>query len=110
MGARAEVMPSHKTKKAQESINSKLALVMKSGKFSLGYSTTMKTMSKGKSRLVIIANNCPALRKSEMEYYAMLSKTDVIHYKGSNIDLGLLAVNSSVYLALLSPMVEIPIF
>lgn len=38
-------------------------------------------MSAGK--LVIIANNCPPLRKSEIEYYAMLSKTGVHHYTGS---------------------------
>lgn len=42
----------------------------------------------GKSKLVLIASNCPPLRKSEIEYYAMLSKTGVHHYNGNNIDLG----------------------
>jgi large subunit ribosomal protein L30e len=37
---------------------------------------------------VIISNNCPAIRKSEIEYYAMLSKTGVHHYNGNNVDLG----------------------
>ena len=32
--------------------------------------------------LVIIADNCPALKKSEIEYYAMLAKTGVHHYTG----------------------------
>jgi ribosomal protein L30E len=32
---------------------------------------------------VIIANNCPPLRKSEIEYYAMLAKVGVHHYNGS---------------------------
>lgn len=27
-------------------------------------------------------------RKSEIEYYAMLAKTEVQHYSGTNIDLG----------------------
>lgn len=40
------------------------------------------------AKLVIIANNCPALRKSELEYYAMLAKCGVYHYNGNNIDLG----------------------
>ena len=40
------------------------------------------------SKLVIISNNCPAVRKSEIEYYAMLSKTGVHHYSGNNVDLG----------------------
>ena len=40
------------------------------------------------AKLIIIAGNCPPLRKSEIEYYAMLSKTGVHHYNGNNIDLG----------------------
>eukprot|EP00178_Gracilaria_changii_P017177 TRINITY_DN49111_c0_g1_i1.p1 TRINITY_DN49111_c0_g1~~TRINITY_DN49111_c0_g1_i1.p1 ORF type:complete len:117 (+),score=19.37 TRINITY_DN49111_c0_g1_i1:78-428(+) len=75
-------------KKAMESINSRLALVMKSGKYSLGYKSTLKSIRQGKSWLVIISNNCPPLRKSEIEYYAMLSRTGVHHYSGNNIDLG----------------------
>lgn len=37
---------------------------------------------------MIISNNCPSIRKSEIEYYAMLSKTGVHHYAGNNVDLG----------------------
>jgi large subunit ribosomal protein L30e len=37
---------------------------------------------------VIISNNCPPLRKSEIEYYAMLAKCGVYHYNGNNIGLG----------------------
>jgi large subunit ribosomal protein L30e len=75
-------------KKESEGINTKLSLVMKSGKTTLGYKSTLKTLRSGKSKLVIIAANCPPLRKSEIEYYAMLSKTKVHHYSGNNIDLG----------------------
>lgn len=71
-----------------ESINSRLALVMKSGKFTLGYKSTLKTLRQGKAKLVIISNNTPQLRKSEIEYYAMLAKTGVHHYTGNNIELG----------------------
>ena len=48
----------------------------------------MKAMRKGKAKLVIIANNTPALRQTEIEYYALLSKTPVHHYDGNNIELG----------------------
>lgn len=71
-----------------ENINSRLALVMKSGKYTLGYKSTLKTLRQGKAWLVIIADNCPPLKKSEIEYYAMLAKTGVHHYTGNNIDLG----------------------
>uniref|UniRef100_A0A670KBK3 Large ribosomal subunit protein eL30 n=1 Tax=Podarcis muralis TaxID=64176 RepID=A0A670KBK3_PODMU len=77
-----------KTKKSLESINSRLQLVMKSGKYVLGYKQTLKMIRQGKAKLVILANNCPALRKSETEYYAMLAKTGVHHYSGNNIELG----------------------
>ncbi|CAK9007908.1 unnamed protein product [Durusdinium trenchii] len=61
---------------------------MKSGKYSLGYKTTLKTLRQGKSKLILISNNCPALRKSEIEYYAMLAKTGVHHFHGDNNELG----------------------
>lgn len=54
------------------SINSRLQLVMKSGK-------TLKTIRQHKAKLVILINNCPALRNSEIEYYTMLATTDVRH-------------------------------
>jgi len=77
-----------KQKKSIESINSRLALVMKSGKFSFGYKQALKSLRNGKAKLIIIANNTPALRRSEVEYYAMLAKTGVHHYNGNNIELG----------------------
>lgn len=81
--------PTTKSKKStQDNINSKLQLVMKSGKVSLGLKSTLKNMRSGKAKLVLISANTPPLRKSEIEYYAMLSKTAVHHYQGSNIALG----------------------
>ncbi|KAG9393781.1 Ribosomal protein L30e [Carpediemonas membranifera] len=76
------------TKKTLESINSRLQLVTKSGKFALGYKQTLKAMRAGEAKLVIVAANCPALRKSELEYYGMLARVPVEHYTGTNTDLG----------------------
>merc|ERR1711879_99786 len=87
-GAVAEMVAQKKTKKTVESINSRLALVMKSGRYVLGYKQTLKSLRQGKAKLVIIANNTPPLRKSEIEYYAMLAKTGVHHYSGNNNELG----------------------
>lgn len=50
--------------------------------------STLKALRQGQALLVIIADNCPALAKSELEYYAMLAKTGVHHYAGNNLDLG----------------------
>eukprot|EP01107_Rhizomastix_libera_P011034 TRINITY_DN283_c0_g1_i1.p1 TRINITY_DN283_c0_g1~~TRINITY_DN283_c0_g1_i1.p1 ORF type:complete len:116 (-),score=19.10 TRINITY_DN283_c0_g1_i1:99-425(-) len=81
-------MVSKTSKKGVDTINSRLSLVMKSGKFTLGTSTTFKTIRNGSSKLVIVAKNCPPLVRSQIEYYAMLSKTPVHHFSGTNIDLG----------------------
>lgn len=40
------------------------------------------------AKLVLISGNCPPLRRSELEYYAMLSKTPVHLYAGNNVALG----------------------
>ena len=77
-----------KASKSADSINARLQLVMKCGKYCLGVKTTLKTLRQGKSKLVLISNNCPALRKSEIEYYAMLAKTGVHHFHGDNNELG----------------------
>lgn len=37
---------------------------------------------------MLVSSNCPPLRRSELEYYAMLSKTPVHLYAGSNVTLG----------------------
>ncbi|XP_008825466.1 60S ribosomal protein L30-like [Nannospalax galili] len=73
-----------KTAKSLESINSRLQLVMKSGK----YKQSLRTIRQGKAKLVI-PTNYPALRKLEIEYYAMLAKTAVHHhYSGNSTELG----------------------
>lgn len=72
-----------KVKAKQESVNAKLALVLKSGKFTLGYKTTIDALRTGRAKLVLIAQNCPLLRKSELQYYAMLSGANIHHFKGS---------------------------
>ncbi|TEA38618.1 hypothetical protein DBR06_SOUSAS110543 [Sousa chinensis] len=75
-------------KSRRRQINSRLQLVMVSGKYVLGYKQTLKMIRQGKVNLVLLANNGPALRKSELEYYTMLAKTGVHHYSGNNIELG----------------------
>jgi|Transcript_911 large subunit ribosomal protein L30e len=81
-------MAGKKSKSKVDTINSKIALVMKSGKYSIGFNQTLSSLRQGRSKLVIISNNCPPIRKAELEYYAMLAKTPVHHYTGNNLDLG----------------------
>jgi large subunit ribosomal protein L30e len=48
----APTAPPKKIKKSQESINSRLALAIKSGKYSLGYKSTLKTIRAGKGNFL----------------------------------------------------------
>ena len=75
-------------KKNSENVNARLALVMKSGKYTLGYRSTIKSLRSGKTKLILITSNTPPIKKSELEYYAMLAKCQVHHFQGNNIDLG----------------------
>mmetsp|Transcript_36527 Transcript_36527/g.114473 ORF Transcript_36527/g.114473 Transcript_36527/m.114473 type:complete len:112 (-) Transcript_36527:63-398(-) len=77
-----------KSKKQVESMNSRIQLVMRSGKALLGYKQSVKSLRNNTGKLVIISANCPPLRKSEIEYYAMLAKAGVHHYTGNGTDLG----------------------
>ena len=60
----------------------------------MGSKSTMKTLRSGKAKLVLIAGNCPPLRKSELEYYAMLAKVPVHHFNGNNVRFPLHQVNA----------------
>jgi large subunit ribosomal protein L30e len=53
-----------------------------------GYKSAIKSLRQGHSKLILISNNCPAIRRTELEYYAMLSKSQVHHFDGNNIELG----------------------
>jgi large subunit ribosomal protein L30e len=64
-----KMVAAKKMKKSLELINSRFQLVMKSGTYVLGYKQTLKMIRQGNAKLAVLTNSCPALRKSELEYY-----------------------------------------
>jgi large subunit ribosomal protein L30e len=86
--ASVEATTASKPTKGGDSVASKLALVMKSGKVALGYKSTLKQIRNGKAKAILVASNCPPLRRSEIEYLSMLTKTTLHHYSGTNKALG----------------------
>ncbi|KAL7673248.1 hypothetical protein ACOME3_008116 [Neoechinorhynchus agilis] len=77
-----------KSKKVADSLNRPIQLVMKSGKYVLGFKQTMKTIRNGKAQLVLLSSNTPGLRRSMIEYLAFLTDVGVHHYAGTNVELG----------------------
>ncbi len=76
-----------KTQKV-DNFNAKISLAMKSGKFCLGFNQAMGTLRAGRAKVIVVASNCHPVKKAELEYYCMLSKTPLHHYNGTNLDLG----------------------
>jgi large subunit ribosomal protein L30e len=77
-----------KSSRSADSFNAKISLAMKSGKFCLGFNQAMGTLRAGRSKVIVVASNCHPVKKAELEYYCMLSKTPMHHYNGTNLDLG----------------------
>ena len=48
----------------------------------------MKCLRNGQSKLVVISNNCPAIRKTQLEYMSILGGAKVLHFDGNNVELG----------------------
>lgn len=67
-------------KKGTEGLNPQLALVMKSGKVSIGYKSVLKTLRTGKAKALVLSSNLPIIRKSELEYVAVLAKIRTIEF------------------------------
>merc|ERR1712087_388019 len=81
-------MGKRKKQSGQGALNNRLKLVVKSGKYCVGWNATMRQLRDNKARLILLANNTPGLLRSEMEYVCMLARRPIIHYDGSNNDLG----------------------
>ena len=77
-----------KKEDVSQNLQQKLTLVTRSGKFKIGYKLALKQLRAGTSKLLIIANNCPPIRKTELEYLAILGGSKVLHWDGNNVELG----------------------
>ncbi len=71
------------------SLERELRNLVKTGKVYLGVRESMKAVRLGKAKLLIIAENTPPEYRERLKYYAKLSKTPIIVFKGTSVDLGL---------------------
>jgi large subunit ribosomal protein L30e len=69
-------------------INKAIASTVKTGKVWFGANNAIKNVKMGKSKLVVIAENCPKNIREDIEYYCKFSKIPMIIYKGTSLDLG----------------------
>ena len=69
-------------------INKAIATTVRTGKVLYGASDAIKSAKMGKAKLLIIAANCSASIREEIEYHCKLSGIPVTSYSGTNMDLG----------------------
>mmetsp|Transcript_13802 Transcript_13802/g.21630 ORF Transcript_13802/g.21630 Transcript_13802/m.21630 type:complete len:131 (-) Transcript_13802:109-501(-) len=81
-------MGKRKKQSGQGALNNRLKLVVRSGKYAAGWNETLRALRTNRSKLVLLSNNLPGLKRSEIEYYCMLGRIPIIHYDGNNNDLG----------------------
>ncbi|MBI4406794.1 50S ribosomal protein L30e [Candidatus Micrarchaeota archaeon] len=69
-------------------INASIRMAVDTGKTILGSEKTRKVALLGEAKLIVVARNCPLVVKQDIQHYALLSKTPVIEFKGTSIELG----------------------
>jgi len=70
-------------------VDKALSIVVKTGKVVYGARNAVQNAQTGKAKLIVIAANCPANIRSDIEYYSKVSGVPVIVYRGTSIDLGM---------------------
>ncbi len=68
-------------------VNKAIASVVKTGKVSFGANAALQNARSGKSKMIILAANCPKNIKAEIDYNCNLSNVPVFMFKGASIDL-----------------------
>lgn len=70
-------------------VDKAIGTAVKTGKVVLGANEAVRNAQSGKAKLIVVAANCPANARGDIEYYGKLSSVNVVVYKGTSIDLGM---------------------
>ncbi|KAI5172776.1 large subunit ribosomal protein L30e [Nematocida sp. LUAm3] len=70
------------------SVASQLPLVVKTGKYHVGFRQTLTSLINQTCKYLVLTKNYPTLKKMQLEYYALLAgKVPVYMFDGTNRDL-----------------------
>jgi len=65
-----------------------IGIAIKTGKVTLGANSSIESLKKGRSKLIVLAVNCPVNIRQEVEYYAKLANVPLVIFPGTSWDLG----------------------
>jgi len=72
---------------------------LSSGKLVYGIKSVLKEIKKGNVKKVIIASNIPSNYLDDLKRYSEISNFEIIKYKGTNMELGVLCKRAHSVLA-----------
>jgi len=73
------------------SFERELGNLLKTGRYVIGSRKGLKALMRGEAKMVILASNAPPEVRKRAEYYARLAGVPVYVFRGTNIDLGVVA-------------------
>ncbi|MCX8195763.1 MAG: 50S ribosomal protein L30e [Acidilobaceae archaeon] len=76
---------------AQVPIDREIKNLVKTGKYYLGARRTLKALTRGEAKMVIIASNMPEQLKEAVLRRAKIANVPVVIFPGRSVDLGLVA-------------------
>ncbi len=68
-------------------VDKAIATAVRTGKVSFGTNAAVQNAKTGKIKLIVLAANCPAISREDIEYYCKLSDVPLVTYAGSSLDL-----------------------
>jgi large subunit ribosomal protein L30e len=69
-------------------LGTSIRMAADTGKMVIGADKTRKLALNGKPKLVVVASNCPAEIKQDLEHFCKLSKIAIFAYPGTVVELG----------------------
>jgi large subunit ribosomal protein L30e len=68
-------------------VDKAIAAAVRTGRVSFGANSAIQNAQSGKTKLIILASNCPQSLREDVEYYCKLSGVPLVTYKGTSLDL-----------------------
>lgn len=68
-------------------IDKAISTAVKTGKVSFGADSAVQSALTGKTKMIILAANCPKNVREDVEYYCRLSEVPLVTFKGTSLDL-----------------------
>ncbi|MHA1462816.1 MAG: 50S ribosomal protein L30e [Candidatus Heimdallarchaeota archaeon] len=81
-------------------LNREIQIIARTGKKDYGIKRTTKATKLGRAKLVILAKNCQAEPRTNIEYYCSLASIPIVEYSGNGYELGSLCGREHVISAI----------